>query len=165
MKTQILAFIVKHKELSLFVVIALVTYTFTSCKATPTQRPTIGEQRTDDMATFIPAGHSLVPIEIANYQTLDSIFGSFGVVDLYVQDTSASNYSRLVAQFVKIVRAPKNPSHFAALVPHQEIKKLMKYTGPFFVVIQNSKISGTAFENETLEKKKIKSRIQYNIGE
>ena len=32
--------------------------------------------------TYIPKGHTLVPIEIANYKSLDSIIGKFGVVDL-----------------------------------------------------------------------------------
>ena len=35
-------------------------------------------------STFIPKGFVLVPIEVANYESLDSILGKHGVVDLYV---------------------------------------------------------------------------------
>ncbi|MCB9072006.1 MAG: hypothetical protein H6623_00160 [Bdellovibrionaceae bacterium] len=164
MKETILQYIRNHKELAFFIAVVLVTYLFTYCSPDKHPQPTT-PQESLEVATFIPDGFSLVPIEIANYQTLDSIFGSFGVVDLYVQDPLSPNYSRLVAKFVKVVRAPKNPSHFAALIPHTEINKLMRYAGPFFVVIQNSKSSGTHFENAPLQKQRISSRIQFNTGD
>ena len=114
MKTALFLFIKQHQELCFSVLMATVTSAFTSCSSSPTP---VAAAEADDVATFIPAGHSLVPIEIANYQTLDSLFGPFGVVDLYVQDPTADKHSRAVAKFVKVVRAPRNQSHFAALVP------------------------------------------------
>lgn len=165
MKQYLLIFVRTHKELSVFVLLALISFVVSQCSGQK-KEPTLGEEQgpadTNEITTFIPKGFSLVPLEIANYQTLDSIFGPFGVVDLYVQDVTARNFSRLVAKNVKLLRAPKNPSHFAALVPSTEIAKLMQFGGPFFAVIQNPKTTGTAFENEPL---RTRSRIQYNLGE
>ena len=39
----------------------------------------------EDAATYIPDGFVLVPIEVANFESLDSILGKFGVVDLFVE--------------------------------------------------------------------------------
>jgi hypothetical protein len=42
-------------------------------------------------STFIPAGYVLVPIEVANFEALDSILGQFGIVDLYARSESRKN--------------------------------------------------------------------------
>lgn len=164
MKNTILALVLKHKELSIFIVLALMSACLTQCGSAEKKSdgPTPVAEKPEEIATFIPKGQSLVPLEIANYQTLDSIFGPFGVVDLYVQDATATNFSRLVAKNIKLVRAPKNPSHFAALVPEKEIHRLMRYGGPFFAVVQNPNTTGTHFEKD---KVRSRSRIHYNLGE
>lgn len=164
MKSQIINTILKHKELSAFILVLGLTVVFSklTSKTPAAVVPADNAQQASDVSTFIPHGHSLVPLEIANYETLDSIFGPFGVVDLYVQDPTAKNFSRFVAKHVKLIRAPKNPSHFAALVPSVEISKLMRFSGPFFAVVQNPKTTGTHFEKE---KKALHSRIRYNLGE
>lgn len=162
MKEKCFALVRAHKELSLFIGLALLSLIFSQCGSSKKEPAAVGQEPPIEMATYIPAGHSLVPLEIANYQTLDSIFGPFGVVDLYVQDATANNFSRFVAKNVKLVRAPKNPSHFAALVPASEIPKIMRFAGPFFAVVQNPNTSGTQFEKE---KVRSRSRIQYNLGE
>lgn len=50
--------------------------------------PTKSEHAPQDVTTFIPDGHQLIPIEIANYEALDSVLGQYGVIDLY---TAAEN--------------------------------------------------------------------------
>src|SRR5438128_1195292 len=65
--------------------------------------------------TYIPKGFVLVPIEVANYEALDSILGRFGVVDLFQAIGHEDPQQHLVARNVRILRAPQNPSHFAIL--------------------------------------------------
>lgn len=163
MKTYLQKYLVSHKELCVFIAIALVSLILTQCNSVdkPLETAT-NDEAPQALATYIPKGFSLVPLEIANYQTLDSIFGPFGVVDLYVQDATAKNFSRIVGKNIKLVRAPKNPSHFAALVPEKEIHRLMRFGGPFFAIVQNPNVTGTQFEKETVRQR---SRIQFNIGE
>lgn len=112
--------------------------------------------------TVIPKGFSLVPIEIANYETLDSLLGPYGVVDLYTTALNPNEKSKRIAYRVKILRAPRNPSHFAILVPFEKVKSILKYPGPFMVSIQNPDSGGTVFEKE---KPKTTSRVFYNLGE
>lgn len=103
-------------------------------------------------ATAIPAGFVLVPIEVANYESLDSILGKYGVVDLYIPPAEPRGHSIKVAERVKILRAPLNPSHFAVLAPENESSQLVRHDGPFLVVVQNpSAPHGTKFVNHELE--------------
>jgi hypothetical protein len=120
-------------------------------------------QNPETASTFIPAGFVLVPIEVANYESLDSILGQFGVVDLYRTSSDERSKPVKVATHVKILRAPLNPSHFAVLAPENESQKLVTYSGPFTVVVQNPNRSGTRFVKDppdrTLTLKRV-SRIQ-----
>ena len=101
----------------------------------------------EDAATYIPDGFVLVPIEVANYESLDSIMGAFGVVDLFVGSDNPKVRPRKVAERVKILRAPLNPSHFAVLVPDSESQKIVAYSGALTVVVQNPKKSGPTLVN------------------
>jgi hypothetical protein len=83
--------------------------------------------------TYIPNGFVLLPIEIQNQASLESILGQYGVVDLYSPGDASP-----VAKSVKIVRSPKNPEQFSILVPEGQSGPLVKAsTRPFFVIIQN----------------------------
>lgn len=162
MKQSLIVFAKTHKELCFFVLFVILSGLLSQCGNPSQAESSPMADEPSALSTLIPKGHALVPLEIANYQTLDSIFGSFGIVDLYVQDATAKNYSRFVAKNIKLVRAPKNPSHFAALVLEQEIPRLMSVPGPFFAVVQNSSASGTQFEKG---KQRSRSRIHYNLGD
>lgn len=106
----------------------------------PLEKPEISS-----VDTLIPEGYVLVPIDIQNYASLDSMMGAFGVVDLYVQ-TGDRGASRKVAQKVKILRAPLNPSQFAVLIREENSSEIAAYPGSFFVMMQNPNKSGTRFE-------------------
>lgn len=96
-------------------------------------------------ATFIPDGFVLVPIEIANYEALDSILGNHGVVDLYKPNENPSLPPVKVAERVKILRAPLNPQRFAVLAPESESPGLVSHQGAFTVAVQNPKNTDTKF--------------------
>jgi hypothetical protein len=95
--------------------------------------------------TYIPKGFVLVPIEVQNYESLDSILGQFGVVDLFQAGTAAQPQQKLVARNVRILRAPQNPSHFAILVQEAEVSGILKNSTPFFVVVKHPDKTGTEF--------------------
>ncbi len=108
--------------------------------------------------TFIPAGHVLVPIQIANAESLTSLVGDVGgVVDLYLATTELQKGGLKVATKLKLLRAPLNPEQYAVLVRDDESSRLLAYTGPFVAVVQNPDAKGTALSQNT--KKSI--RIEY----
>jgi hypothetical protein len=119
----------------------------------------------EEAATFIPDGFVLVPIEVANYESLDSILGPFGVVDLFVSSDNPKVRPRKVAERVKILRAPLNPSHFAVLVPDSESQKIVAYSGALTVVVQNPKKSGPTLVNPDIVPAKAKQRVSRVIVE
>lgn len=97
----------------------------------------------ESVATMIPAGYVLVPIEVSNYESLDSILGQYGVVDLYKSSDRPGGAPTKVAEHIRILRAPNNPNHFAVLATESESPSLVRYNGAFQVVVQNPKSSGT----------------------
>lgn len=89
------------------------------------------------MDTFIPAGHSLVPIEIQNRDSLDSVFGSHGIVDLYTSNQKGQPVR--VAERIKLLRSPKNPDVFAVLAKDEVAPQIAGHIGPLFVTINSRK--------------------------
>lgn len=104
--------------------------------------------RTPQVDTFIPKGFVLVPIEVQNYEALDSILGQFGVVDLFQAMGPENPQQRLVARAVRILRAPQNPSHFAILVEEHDVPGVLKHGGLFTVIVRRPDQSGTEFVKE-----------------
>ena len=97
--------------------------------------------------TFIPAGFVLVPIQVSNYESLDSILGHEGVVDLFLPAPGGRGPARKVAERIKILRSPNEPSHFAVLSPERDSRRLVVHEGAFFVAVQNPKRTGAAIES------------------
>jgi hypothetical protein len=151
----------KYKEWLAFTTLFIVVLIFQTCNH-PTKTNTIETSNANEgIDLLIPAGQSLVPIEVANYETLDSLLGPYGVVDLFFADPSSPGDGKKIASMVKILRAPKNPSHFAVLVPARLAPQILKYQGPFIVSVQNPKFQmGTKFE-DTAVKTSRRSRILY----
>ena len=114
-----------------------------------------------DMDTFIPKGFVLVPIEVANYEALDSILGKFGIVDLFQAATPERPDQHLVARNVRLLRAPQNPSHFAILVAESEVGQVLRFGGQFTVVVKRPGKDGTEFVKEL---KVSKRKITYEGG-
>lgn len=112
------------------------------------------EHAPQDVMTFIPDGFQLIPIEVANYEALDSVLGQYGVVDLYTAGENES-FSTPLARAVKILRAPLNPNQFAVLVPEHMVSSIVK-RGPLYkVVIRNPKAVGTRIEKHQVRSAKI----------
>lgn len=104
--------------------------------------------------THIPKGFVLVPIEIENYEAVDSILGRFGVVDLFRSSENRAQNQPLAVN-IRLLRAPLNPSHFAVLVPESEAPKILSHSGSYVVVVKRPDSLGTKFVN-TPEKPKRK---------
>ena len=84
--------------------------------------------------TLIPKGFVLIPIELANVESVAGLIDQFGVVDLY---SGPENNSVLVASRIKILRAPLNQNKYAVMVSETFSQELMKIKGPFLAVVQN----------------------------
>lgn len=101
----------------------------------PPQAPTAGSaDEAADFATFIPSGYSLVPIQIINSSGLDSILGSYGIVDLF-----SSTHKKSLAQDVRIIRSPNDASLWAVLIPSSQVRPLLDQGSEFYVTVKPSK--------------------------
>lgn len=83
--------------------------------------------------TYIPNGFVLVPIEIQNLASLDSLVGQYALVDLY-----AVGSPKPLAKGIKLIRSPKDPSQFAVLIKDEISQNIVRQSDkPFQVVLQN----------------------------
>ena len=106
------------------------------------QRPSEALERAPELATFIPAGKSLLDIEIINYESLDSFLGNYGVVDLFGQNQKGEMAAEPVAQQVKVLRSSKKPSLVGVVASDPEVKSIAQHGRVFYAVIRNPKNSG-----------------------
>ncbi len=106
--------------------------------------------------TMIPKGYVLIPVELANADSMAALMDQYGVVDLYSGSATARG-SRKIATKVKILRAPLNPNQYAVLVPDQLSNLIMSTPGPFWAVVQNRETK----QDENAEKKIHPVRIEY----
>ena len=115
------------------------------------------EQQRISLDTNIPRGFVLVPIEVQNYEALNSILGHYGVVDLF-------HGQRLKAKNVKILRAPHNPSQFAILVAENQVGNILQDGSAFAVTVKRPDEGGTEFvnaDNKDTNNKPKRHRIIY----
>ncbi len=98
--------------------------------------------------TFIPRGFVLVPIEIQNYEALDSILGRFANVDLFQGATPGGPPPRLVARNVRLLRAPQNPAHFAVLIAESEVDKVLRDGSLFTVIVKRPNAPSLGASNQ-----------------
>lgn len=99
-----------------------------------------------DVSQSIPDGYVLVPIEPTNIDALDSLFDSHGYADLYTPDTGSDENSpvrgtkkRLIRRGVPLLRAPRNPRRFAALIEEGDQIALAKLAEPVIVVVRKGR--------------------------
>ncbi len=86
--------------------------------------------------TFIPKGFVLIPVELANFESVSALIDQFGVIDLYAGAPQMAGSKKIAAR-VKILRAPLNPNLFAILIAEDRSSQIMKQVGPFWAVVQN----------------------------
>jgi hypothetical protein len=97
--------------------------------------------------TFIPKGYVLIPVDLANFDTVSALINQFGVIDLFAGSPQSAG-SIKIASRVKILRAPLNPNLFAVLVSESLSIDIMKRTGPFWAVVQNNLATEVKKENQ-----------------
>lgn len=108
--------------------------------------------------TIIPADHVLIPIEISNQESLDSVIGPYGVIDLFSMGDLPSQKGTKVASDIRLIRAPLDPQQFAVLVHESIATHVVSIPGPYFVVIKNPLHSSAKIQ---VKKEKSPSRIKY----
>jgi len=101
----------------------------------------------ENFSTFIPKGYSLVPIDVVNYKSLDSVLGQFGTVDVFTKNTSQKSSTLVkLASNVKALRSQAESSNIAVLVPTEAVLLLLSQTEGLFLALSSSENSGTIIE-------------------
>lgn len=123
----------------------ILTYLIFGLK-TEAQKPEVKNIYAD---TFIPKGQVLVPLELANIDSLSALIDQFAMIDLYV-GLPSDRGSKKIASRIKLIRAPLNPNLYAVLVSESLSAQIMGSQGPFWAVLQNrnSQVVGAISESK-----------------
>ena len=112
-------------------------------------------------STYIPKGHSLVPVNILNSDNLDPLIGNFATVDIYKRTLHSKEPSALIARKIRLLRSPNNPSHFAVLSPVNQAHRFVGENLVFSVVVLPKHEGGTEFvKPKTRKRRLIMEQIQ-----
>ncbi len=112
-----------------------------------------------DAATYIPKGHSLIPLQLVNQRSLGSLIENFGWIDLYSATTSESGYKKgpKIVKKIRILRAPLDPSQFGIIVPNDFVDFILDWGPDYFATISRSKF----YKSELVIRSKKKKRVIY----
>ena len=140
LQDKIHKFIIKNKLIIVLMIFSIII-SFLSESLKGDSKPNFIPRKPASFDTYIPPGLTIVPIEIANHSSLDSLIEDRGVVDLYTTDIGqGQNPGKKIASRVKIVRAPLDRQQFAIVIPDEEVSSILSHNGPYYVTIHNSKI-------------------------
>jgi hypothetical protein len=135
----------QNKILCISFGIFLVLYLYLNRNAGSEKQKSAGDPVAAD--TYIPPGQVLVPIQIENSESLNAVMGPFAIADLYAV---SSGHNTLVAEKVKLIRAPLNPQQFAVLVSDSLSRTIMQSKTSFSVVLQNRSVFKADLEKNLL---------------
>ena len=101
----------------------------------------------ENFSTFIPKGFSLVPIDVENYKSLDSVLGQFGTVDVFTKNTTKNSQTLIkLASNVKAFRSQAEPSNIGLLVPSEAVTLILSQREGIFLALSSNENSGTVIE-------------------
>lgn len=129
---------------------------FQSLTASQSDAPVVTETSIspDDL---IPSGFVLVPIQLENHSSIDSVVGAQSIVNLYRILAGDKESGSLIGRNLRMLRAPLNPQQFAVLVPESDVGRFISYQGQLHAVLQNRvRNSHTEFSQ-----KKSSTKIQF----
>ena len=86
------------------------------------------------MSENVPEGFVVIPIELENYESINDLILSHGVVDLYYRPSPPSPPVR-IASAVRILRL--QPLRFVALIPENQTSLFLSSSLNFYAVVQN----------------------------
>jgi hypothetical protein len=113
--------------------------------------------------TYIPNGYVLVPIDISNGIAVSNLMGQYTFVDVYASHGFEEQPKKIIAQNLRMLKAPHSDEQFAVLVKEIEHNLIHQLSEPVFIVIKNPNTK--QIETVVQEKKKQiqlnKSRITY----
>jgi len=80
---------------------------------------------------MIPKDHVLFPFTAQNFEELDGVLEAYSLVKVYNPENGT-----LLAENIKVLRAPKDPDQLAFLIPNYIANKFMEYGMDFRLALQ-----------------------------
>ncbi|NQZ01207.1 MAG: hypothetical protein HRT45_11130 [Bdellovibrionales bacterium] len=99
---------------------------------------------------LIPKGHELLVLDLKNADSLSILIDEFAVVTLYTD-----NLSKPLVTGLKVIRAPKNPQEFVAIVPKHAVARFVPQNQNLTAVVEiDDQETGTVFVRQKAKTKR-----------
>ncbi len=141
--------------LSLSIGISVVIYAIK-----PADADAVPEELRPNLTVMIPKGHLLYPFEAANFESVEPLLDAYNMVQVYHPKTG-----RLIAKNIKVLRAPKDPSHLAFLIPVSIANKFAPFGLNFKIAVQKYINKKPLWVLQELEQKLKEPRKIITFGE
>lgn len=116
--------------------VTLLICALSNSSATTGSSPTGPRSESTDITAQIPDGMLIVPLQAANYSTLDPLLSRRAWADIYLPSLDGSRGLR-IAESVPLIRAPQT-RQLAALIPEGEPSPLLSISDPVIVILRSS---------------------------
>lgn len=117
--------------------VTLLICALSNSSATTGSSPVAPQSESIDITAQIPAGLLVVPIQAANYSTLDPLLNQHSWADIYLPSLDGSRGLR-IAESIPVIRTSQNRQHLAALIPEGEPSPLLSISDPVIVILRSS---------------------------
>lgn len=84
-----------------------------------------------NLSVMIPKGHLIYPFEASNFDNVEPLLGAYNMVQVYDPQKGT-----LIAKNIKVLRAPKDPSQLAFIIPVEIANKLAPFGLEFKIALQ-----------------------------
>ena len=138
----------------------LATLCIYSCKSSDPKTASVPEELEVNLSLMIPENHLLYSFEASNFDNIEPLLEAFNMVQVY----NPLN-GQLLAKNIKLLRAPKDPSQLAFVIPVNIANKLAPFGLEFKIAVQKNTKSAPVWALKTKKSKTGSASELYTFGE
>jgi len=131
-----------------------------SCKPIELENTNVPKELEVNLSLMIPEGHILYSFEASNFDNIEPILEAFNIVQVYNPVNG-----QLLAKNIKMLRAPKDPSQLAFVVPVNIANKLALFGLEFKIAVQKNTKRSPVWALKTKKSRVGSASELYTFGE
>lgn len=138
----------------------LTSFCIYSCKGSSTKELPVPEELEVNLSLMIPENHLLYSFEASNFDNIEPLLEAFNMVQIYNPVNG-----KLLAKNIKMLRAPKDPSQLAFVIPVNIANKLAPFGLEFKIAVQKKTKNAPIWALKTKKLRTGSGSELYTFGE
>ncbi len=156
MNKEKILFLINEKQHFLYIAFCCIILLSFINKVVLTEKQKKKPEVNTSVDTFIPKGFVLIPIEVANPESLNDIIGDFGYVDLYADRSKSEDpMFKLLVKNIRLLKSPVDSTIIAVLSPESMVKQIVSVNKKFKITIKSKTNKSTELAHQNKPAKRI----------